>query len=447
MSLALGAATNMEGAAMSRGAIVVLSDSEPQSSAEPFVFVRDRDAACEYLARGESRAICLDRRDVEASLADARWLRRRRNRLPVVAIVEASEVARASEFLAAGVGEIVVRDESAPASVVPRVEALARRGASSGGPPDAERVIARSPAMRACLSLVEKAQQSDATVLLEGETGTGKEVIARAIHAGSRRARRAFVAINCAAFPETLLESELFGYERGAFTGADRARQGHFEAASGGTLFLDEIGETTPGFQVKLLRALQEGTVRPLGSTRETRVDVRVIAATNRNLAGEVESGAFRRDLYYRLHVFPIALPPLRARAEDLAGLAAAFLARRRGPGGPTRIAPDALRLLETYAWPGNVRELENEIARVCAHAAGEPEITAAMLSPEIRGMRPALPASGASELLRETMARFEAWVLARALERHAGRRVSTARALGITREALYKKLRRFGMQ
>ncbi len=164
---------------MSTGAIVVLSDSEPQARAAPFVFVRDRDAACEYLARSDSRAICLDRRDVEASLADARWLRKRRNRLPVVALVEPEEVVRASEFLAAGVGEIVVRDASAPASVVPRVEALARRQAGEGSAPALDRMVARSPAMRACLALVERAAQSDATVLLQGETGTGKEVVAR----------------------------------------------------------------------------------------------------------------------------------------------------------------------------------------------------------------------------------------------------------------------------
>ncbi len=179
--------------------------------------------------------------------------------------------------------------------------------------------------------------------------------------------------------------------------------------------------------------------MRPLGATRETRVDVRVIAATNRDLVGHVESGAFRRDLYYRLNVFPIALPPLRARIEDIVPLAEAFLAHRSGPEGPSEIASDARRLLETYAWPGNVRELENEIARVVASAGGEPDVTASMLSPALRGIGPALPADPGRETLRETMARLEVWVLTHALERHAGRRMATARALGITRECLYK--------
>jgi transcriptional regulator with PAS, ATPase and Fis domain len=433
---------------LSSDAILVLSDSSEKMRDARFVYVRDREAAGEYLGSGRGRAICLDRRDVVELLADARWLRRRRNRLPVVALVEPEQVARAGDLMAAGVAEIVVRDDEPATSVLARLESLSRRDARPPAPPaSAGHVIAKSPAMRVCLALVEKAQRSDATVLLQGETGTGKEVVARAIHAGSRRSAHPFVALNCAAFPETLLESELFGYERGAFTGAERAKRGHFEAASGGTLFLDEIGETPPGFQVKLLRALQEGVVRPLGATRETRVDARVIAASNRDLLAGVEGGAFRRDLYYRLNVFPIPLPPLRARIEDIVPLAESFLAERRGPDGPLEIAADARRLLETYAWPGNVRELENEIARVVASAGGEPEVTASMLSPALRGIGRALPPDPGSETLRETMARLEVWVLAHALERHGGRRIATARALGITRECLYKKLRRHGMQ
>jgi DNA-binding NtrC family response regulator len=187
--------------------------------------------------------------------------------------------------------------------------------------------------------------------------------------------------------------------------------------------------------------------VRPLGSTRELRVDVRVISATNRELAHCVEAGSFRRDLYNRLNVFPITVPPLRARVEDIVPLASAALAQRAAEGAPRAISSDAARLLETYEWPGNVRELENEVARVAASAAGAPELTASMLSAQIRGAGPSLPPDRAAEDLRQTMARFEAWVLRRALEQHAGRRIATARALGITREALYKKLRRHGMQ
>lgn len=301
--------------------------------------------------------------------------------------------------------------------------------------------------MRACLERVEKAQRSEATVLLQGETGTGKDVLARMIHAGGRRAKGPFVAINCAAFPETLLESELFGYERGAFTGAHRSKRGHFEQANGGTLFLDEVGETSLGSQVKLLRVLQEGKVRPLGSNREHKVDARIVAASNRDLLHAVGTESFRRDLFYRLDVLPISLPPLRARVEDIVPLVQSFLARSGRPHAPKTIAPDAARLLETYAWPGNVRELENEAARIVANANGEPEVTARMLSPQIQGMAPVLSPDIGSETLRETMARFEAWALHCALEKHGGRRIATARSLGVTRECLYKKLRRYGMQ
>jgi Nif-specific regulatory protein len=301
--------------------------------------------------------------------------------------------------------------------------------------------------MRRCLGLVDRAAASGATVILEGETGTGKEVLARAIHRGSRRSRGPFVAINCAAFPETLLESELFGYARGAFTGAVRSKPGHFVEASGGTLFLDEIGEISLSCQAKLLRALQEGVIRPLGATSEVPVDARIVAASNRDLHYEVELRRFRRDLYYRLHVLPISVPPLRSRSEDILPLARHFLERAASNGRPCGIAPDAARLLEVYAWPGNVRELENEIERIVANSCDEPEITARMLSPRIQGLGAALAADPGGETLRETMGRLEAWVLRRTLEKHDGRRIVTARSLGITRECLYKKLKRHGMQ
>jgi transcriptional regulator with PAS, ATPase and Fis domain len=426
--------------------VLVLSDSDA-AAPEPFVSVMERDSAADYMTGRTLRAICLDRRDFRVALSDARWLRKRRNRFPVVALVDAEDVARAVDLLSAGVAEIVVRDAGAPQSILARLETLDRRRA---GRPEGDalgHVIAKSPAMRHCLELVARAQGSDATVLLQGETGTGKEVLARAIHEGSARSAGPFVAINCAAFPETLLESELFGHERGAFTGAARAKRGHFEQANDGSLFLDEIGETTLAFQVKLLRVLQEGVVRPLGATRECKVNARIVAATNRDLQHEVEVGRFRRDLYYRLNVFPISLPPLRARLEDVVPLAEHFLRARRTPTGPAVIAPDAARLLETYGWPGNVRELENEIARVLASANGEHEITASALSPRIQGTGPALPPDPGGETLRETLGRFEAWVLRRALEKNGQRRNATARALGITRECLYKKLKRYGMQ
>jgi len=430
--------------------ILILADRaavDPSAEPRPSSVVADRETAAAALGESAYRVICLDRSPVEATLSDARWLRRRRNRLPVIAVVDTAEVERASELFACGVQEIVVRDASTHASLLARVDQLVRRREPARPLHAAAGIVARSASMRACLELVRKAQASDATALLLGETGTGKEVIARALHEGGRRARGPFVAINCAAFPETLLESELFGHDRGAFTGASRARPGHFVAANGGTLFLDEIGETTLGFQVKLLRVLQEGVVRALGAQRETRVDVRIVAATNRDLAHEVDRGRFRRDLYFRLNVFPISLPPLRSRTEDIVPLVLQFLAASGESTGLREVAADARRLLETYAWPGNVRELENEVARIVTHAEGGAEITARMLSPQLRGIAPGLPRDAQSETLREAVSRFESWYLSRSLERNANRRVVTARELGITRECLYKKLRRYGLQ
>jgi len=302
--------------------------------------------------------------------------------------------------------------------------------------------------MRRLYPLCDRLAKSDVPVVIEGETGTGKEVLAEALHQASARAAAEFVVFDCTAVPPSLLESALFGHERGAFMGALSQRRGVFEQAHGGTLFLDEIGETTLGFQVKLLRALQEGKVRPLGAGREQPVDARIIAATNRDLESEVESGRFRRDLFFRLNVFPISLPPLRARAEDVVPLVLHFLERSRELTSLRGVAADARHLLETYPWPGNVRELENEVARIVTHAESGAEVTARMLSPRLRGGAPDAPRPPASsETLRQAVARFESWYLKQALERNQERRIATARELGITRECLYKKLRRYGMQ
>jgi transcriptional regulator with PAS, ATPase and Fis domain len=313
-------------------------------------------------------------------------------------------------------------------------------------------LVARSAAMRDVLALAERAMGSGATVLLSGETGTGKEVLARAIHDGSARRRAPFVAVNCAAFPETLLESELFGHLRGSFTGADKNQLGLFAAAQNGTLFLDEIGETSPGLQAKLLRALQEREVRPIGGSKPRKVDVRVVAASNRALPREVAAGRFREDLYYRLAVFRIALPPLRERGEDVLPLAAHFL-RRHGardakPG--CHLSREAADLLLAHTWPGNVRELENEMQRALALAEPGEAIAVRHLSDRLQEtLRPLAAATRADapDSLRAQLARAEAWLLRRALEAHAGRRAATARALGITREGLYKKMRRFGIE
>jgi transcriptional regulator with PAS, ATPase and Fis domain len=301
--------------------------------------------------------------------------------------------------------------------------------------------------MQQVFGLIACASRAKATVLISGETGTGKELIARAIHRGSPRAARPFVAVNCAAFPDSLLESELFGCTKGAFTGADRDRAGLFEAADGGSLFLDEVSETSGPFQAKLLRVLQERELRPVGSTRSRRVDVRVIAASNRDLWRLAQAGGFRADLYYRLAVFPIPVPSLRERRGDILALASRFLTLHGDAAAPSALAPDAARLLQAYAWPGNVRELENEIQRALALVPSGSALDAAQFSARLR--EPLTPVDAElqpGESLRESLDRVEAWLIRRTLDAHGGRRAETARRLAITREGLYKKMRRLGI-
>jgi len=256
-----------------------------------------------------------------------------------------------------------------------------------------DNIIGHSTKLRAIFDLIQTVGPQSSRVLITGESGTGKELVARAIHDHSPRAQKPFITINCGAFPETLLESELFGYVRGAFTGANDNRQGLFAAAHGGTLFLDEIGNMPQSMQVKLYRVLQEGKVRPVGSTEETEVDVRVIAATNKNLEKEIAEGRFRDDLFYRLSVIPMHLPPLRERRDDIPLLVRAFLERFRKSMEKTveGMEPEAMRLLEAYDWPGNVRELENTIERCVALETG-PRVSVNVLPEKI--VNPALTTS-----------------------------------------------------
>jgi len=308
-----------------------------------------------------------------------------------------------------------------------------------------DNIIGQSAKMRAIFELIQTVAPQTSRVLITGESGTGKELVARAIHENSPRAAAPFITINCGAFPETLLESELFGYLKGAFTGANENRQGLFQAAHGGTLFLDEIGNMSLSMQVKLYRVLQEGKVRPLGSTEEVDVDVRVIAATNKDLEKEIAEGRFREDLYYRMSVIPIHLPPLRERREDIALLARCFLERfRKMMEKPIDgIAPEALRLMEAYDWPGNVRELENTVERAVALETGK-SISVTVLPEKISQfyqsrLARAGPRNGAGivpdegvdfdKILLETE---RAYLLA-ALERSAGVHKRAAKLLGIT--------------
>jgi Nif-specific regulatory protein len=310
-------------------------------------------------------------------------------------------------------------------------------------------IIGESKAMKDVLSQLEKVLDTRATVCILGETGTGKELIASAIHYQSKRRDKIFVAQNCAALPENLLESELFGHKKGAFTSADSDKKGLFEIADGGTLFLDEVGEMPLSLQAKLLRTLQEGTIRPVGATAEKQIDVRIICATNRDLQEEVEKGTFRQDLYYRLMVFPIRLPPLRDRREDIPLLAEHFLKRYEAEYGRhiQGFSKETLDALGSYQWPGNIRELENEVQRLVIQAEPGSFLEVANLSPQLRKVEGTLariaPKKGT---LKEMMEQVERWLLAEALRDHDNNKTKTAQTLGITREGLHKKLSKFGM-
>jgi len=310
-------------------------------------------------------------------------------------------------------------------------------------------IIGESGAMRAVFSQLERVIDTRATIHIEGETGTGKELVASAIHYQGRRRDKLFVAANCAALPETLLESELFGHKKGSFTGADRDKKGLFVVADGGTLFLDEIADMSLTLQAKLLRVLQEGEVRPVGSTRAVHVDVRIISATNRSLEKQVEEGTFREDLFYRLHVFPVRLPPLRERREDIPLLARHFLKKytaeikRDVPG----FAQETLDQLVTYRWPGNVRELENEVQRLVITADEGSFIGPDALSARIRQVEGVVDRIGPRKgTLKEMMEQVERYLLREALREHGNNKTRTAATLGITREGLHKKLAKYGM-
>jgi DNA-binding NtrC family response regulator len=308
-----------------------------------------------------------------------------------------------------------------------------------------DNIIGRSDAMLEVLSLVRRIAASAASVLITGESGTGKELVARAIHFNSPRAGKPFVAVNLAAVPETLIESELFGHVRGAFTDARNDRQGMFAEANGGTIFLDEIGELAGPLQAKLLRVLQEHEVRPLGSTNTVKIDVRVVAATNRDLAEMMAEGGFREDLYYRLNVIQIELPPLRRRPDDILPLVEHFLLRAGGRSDPPRryrLASEAQRALLAYPWPGNVRELENSLERGIALCRGE-EITLDDLPSQVRE-RKATDFLAAAVARKMSLAELERNYIERVLEDEGGNKTRAAQRLGLDRKTLYRKLEEY---
>ncbi len=304
-----------------------------------------------------------------------------------------------------------------------------------------ENMIGRSPVMQEVFALIRRLSTSAANVLITGESGTGKELVARALHFHSPRAKKSFVAVNCAAIPDQLLESELFGYKKGAFTDARTDHAGMFVEAEGGTIFLDEIGDLSPALQAKLLRVLQERELRPLGSARSEKVDVRVLSATNRDLAQRMREGAFREDLFYRLHVIEVVLPPLRDRSEDVLALAEHFLveAGRRSGKRMLGITEAASKILLQYPWPGNVRELENVIERAVALAEGD-HVTPEDLPPQVRERRSADMLQGALQRAL-TLDELEREYIHRVLQAEGGNKTRAAQRLGLDRKTLYRKL------
>jgi len=310
---------------------------------------------------------------------------------------------------------------------------------------DYSRIIGFSPAIREIFSLLDRVIPTSFPVLIQGESGTGKELIASAIHSNGPRRDQAFLTENCSAVPESLLESELFGHVRGSFTGADRTRDGLFQRAHGGTLFLDEIGEMSPTMQSKLLRALQEGEVRRVGGSTVEKVDVRIIAATNRDLKQEVEEGRFREDLFYRLNVVAIRVPPLRERREDIQPLLEHFLeeACKEAKVPLKVVAPAAMRILTGYSWPGNIRELQNEIKRVVALAD---DLVGPELLEHLKSQPPLTPGGARTALAGRTLKDIERQAILETLKLTGGNKAEAAKRLGISRRALYDKIDKYGV-
>lgn len=378
-------------------------------------------------------------------------------RIPVVVMTAFGTVETAVEAMKAGAGDYVLKPFSLEEmKLVVKKELHLRQLQEEnrnlreelGKRYEFKNIIAGSARMQEVLAVVERVAPGNSTVLLGGESGVGKDMIARAIHQHSRRSSGPLVKINCAAIPENLLESELFGYERGAFTGAVAAKPGKFELADKGTIFLDEIGDVPPSIQVKLLRVLQEREFERLGGTKTLKVDVRLIAATNRDLRAALEQGAFREDLYYRLNVVPINIPPLREHKEDIPDLVRMFIARFARDAGKniTGITPGALKLLLDFHWPGNVRELENIVERAVALSSGT-ELDARDIQLDLSPARP--PSTGASAPFPPegmTLEQFEDEIIREAVRRANGNKSQAARLLGLSRNAMRYRLTKLGV-
>jgi DNA-binding NtrC family response regulator len=423
------------------------------------------EAAREALLREHPDLVLLDVvLPGENGLAFLRWMREQGSELPVLMVSALDTAKTAVEALQLGAADYLVKGFELEelrqrvanllklATLESENDALRRRLATEG---QFGQMIGRSAEMRCAFEMADRVAPADSTVLILGESGTGKDLMAREIHARSPRAGKAYVAVNCAALPETLIESELFGYERGAFTGAAHQKKGKFELASGGTLFLDEIGDMNPVTQAKVLRALENRTIERLGGTQTIPVDVRVISATHRNLQTQIRTGKFREDLFYRLRVVTIDLPPLRAHKEDITVLAEAFLRMHAERLGRTaRLGREAMTALERYDWPGNVRELKNALERSLVLCRGE-EIGVEDLPGEVaRGE--ALPGKHSEDAqengfgerdFREAKRKFEVAYLTKQLADHRWNVSRTAATIGLHRQSLQEKLRELGIR
>jgi len=459
------------------GASVLVVDDDVAIGTVLLSLLRQDGISAKFVASGEEALRMLAAEPFELVLTDLRMpgidglallkeLRRRGDDVPVILLTAHGTVPVAVEAMKAGAADFMTKPFERDEVLFTVRKTLTCASRASSLPPELPveaTLLGRSSPMRECEALVQKAAQSVATVLLRGESGTGKEVAARAIHARSPRAQGSFVVVNCGALPDQLLESELFGYEKGAFTGAVTRKPGRVALAQGGTLFLDEIGDVSTAVQVKLLRLLQEKEYQPLGSTRTERADVRFVAATHRDLEALVEQGAFREDLYYRLSVIPIRMPPLRERPEDVVELATVFCQRLgRDNGRPgLRLSQGALDRLVAQQWPGNVRELQNAIERLVVFA-NQSEIQAEDVERELeRTPRRRLGPSSAREPQARVPASDEApsgqaadgasladrvdavqrQAVLDALDRAQHNRTKAARLLGISRRTLYNRL------
>ncbi len=421
----------------------------------------DAESGLELLSRRTPDVIILDLvMPGRGGMGFLREMKARGNKIPIVVLTASNTVDAAVSAMKEGAADFITKPFETDALRIKLRQLLERgeleREVARLRDEVAERqqlgrLVGRAPAMREMFRTIERVADSRSSVLITGESGTGKELVAQAIHELSPRSEAPFIAVNCGAIPHSLMESALFGHERGAFTGANEQKLGVFEAANGGTLLLDEIGELDPSVQVKLLRALQERKIERLGNPHSIEVDVRIVAATNRDLESEIEAGRFRQDLFYRVNVISIAIPPLRERREDIRLLAETFLARfAEDMKKKLSFERDALAAIERYAWPGNVRELENAVERGAALC--EDEVI------RLRDLPEPIVAAGKSERMREdlrtggvsfddTVARFECELIREALERQAWNQTRTAEDLGITRRVLKLKMDRYEIQ